>query len=371
MTVTALIGNGLAMSYNPDLSVSSLTTGLLHQFRQADNNDLRAIAEDVDEDDQSGFEDLLGPFDAVSAMIGGLPGIRSSGGGWAPGFDALGRSLEAAREIHQRGSGIALHVIADRSQAEGDFQPVDDLCSAIAELDSPGNLAVATLNYDGLLAAGFLQEGIYEDWTVRRTLPTSDMGDGRTEETIETDFSEGDGLRTWELRRIPDFMENRARLLNLHGSLGWLRNSTDSQDVRRFQIPDLRRLDFWKKNARGETRWEPVVVLTSRKTDLVQEWPFALCYSEFLRALTRSDRWLIAGYGLGDEPVNAAFHAAVRARQRLKQETRVLVVGLGDGLRLRDEASRHLGIPISWSSSSADGIREAVQSSEWEAWASR
>jgi SIR2-like domain len=367
MSVVALVGNGLSIAYNPELSVPSLTLELLRRFQDADN-ELRAIAAEVAAGHSPGFEALLGPFDAVSAMIRNLPGLRS-GEGWAPRFDSLGAALEAAREIHSHGTGLALDLIAERSQIDGDFQPIDGFCSAIAELDDPANLTIATLNYDGLLTAGFLQEGVHPDWTVHRVLATSDMGDGRTEEEISPDFAVGHFLRTWHLRRVPDFMEERARLLNLHGSLGWLRNTNDPDEVRRFRIPDLREWGFWAKHSRGETVWEPVVVLTSRKTELTEEWPFVLCYSVMRQALAHADRWLVAGYSFADDPVNRAFKSAVRTRQRRGQSSRVLIVGRDRTQLIRVLTRVRLGIPDDWIQVAGDGFPEGLDSDEWLHWA--
>ena len=367
MSVVALVGNGLSISYNQEMSVLSLTAEILHRFEIADD-ELGAIAADAGHGEPPGFEELLGPFDAVSSMIRNLPGLRS-GEEWSPRFEALGVALEAAQEIHSRGTGVALSVIAERSQIEGDFQPIDSFCSAIANLDDPANLTIATLNYDGLLTAGFLNEGIYPDWTVHRTLDTSDMGDGRMEDALVPDFADGHSLRTWHLRRVPDFMEERARLLSLHGSLGWLRNTEDPDDVRRFRIPDLREWDYWAKHSRCETRWEPVVVLTSRKTELTGEWPFVLGYTEFSRALAEADTWLIAGYGFADDPVNRAFKSAVRARRRHNHESRILAIGRGHPQSIRALTRFRLGIPNDWIEVSADGLPDALAANEWHEWA--
>lgn len=366
MSVVTLVGNGLSISYNGQMSISELTREILRRFQEADG-DLRAIAEEVEEDEPRSFEDLLGPFDAVSAMIRSLPGLRRNGH-FNPSFKALGAALETARGIHSRGTGIALSVIAERSQVEGEFQTVDAFCSAIASLDDPGNLTIGTLNYDGLLAAGFLQEGVHPNWTVQRTLDTSDMGDGRTEEEMIPDFADGNPLRTWHLRRIPDFMDNRARLLNLHGSLGWLRDGDNPTDVRRFRIPDLREWRYWTKHSRGETTWEPVVVLTSRKTELTEEWPFMLAYGEFRRSLAEADRWLIAGYSMTDDPVNQAYKSAVRARRRQDRESRVLVIGRSNPQRIRAITRLRLGIPDTWIKVSTDGLPTALASEEWHNW---
>jgi hypothetical protein len=83
-----LVGNGLSIAYNRELTVPSLTLKLLRRFENADD-ELRAIAAEARRSDTPGFEELLGPFDAVSAMIRNLPGLRG-GTGWVPRFDALG-----------------------------------------------------------------------------------------------------------------------------------------------------------------------------------------------------------------------------------------------------------------------------------------
>ncbi len=366
MSIVVLVGNGLSISYSQELSVPALTEELICRFGEADD-DLQAIAAEVDADDADGFEQLLGPFDAVSAMIRTLPGLRH-GEGWAPGFDDLGTALVAARRIHMRGTGTALSIIAERSQNDGDFTSIDAFCSAVAELTNPSELTIATLNYDGLLHAGFLQEFVQPGWTVRRTLDICDMADGRTGYKLMPDFAEGRAIESWELREISDFMSDRARLLNLHGSLGWLRNAEDPEEVRRFRIPDLREVDYWSKHSRGETVWEPVVVLTSRKVELTRKWPFHLCYSELIGALGEADRWLIAGYGLGDEPVNDAFRRAVRARRLRNEESRVLAIGRGNPDILRARVSTKLGIPVEWIAASSEGLPNAIASNRWREW---
>lgn len=367
MSVTILVGNGLSIAYNLDLSIPALTVELLHRFDAA-GGELAAIADEANEGNGAGFEELLGPFDAVSAMIRSLPGLDTAHGS-VPQFETLRHALHASRDIHNRGTGLALDLIAERSQIEGDFGPVDTFCSAVAELDQPASINIATLNYDGLVTAGFLQEGIYAGWTVHQTLDISDMGDGRTELESVTDFGDEEPLRNWSLRRVPDFVSGRARLLNLHGSLGWLRHRDDPDEVRRFRIPDLRNVGYWAKHSRGETSWDPVVVLTNRKTELSEEWPFVLCYSEFTRALGEADRWLVAGYGLGDDSVNRSFQSATRLRQRRDLESRVLVIDVGHPALIRHRTSERLGIPTEWITASGSGLPEAIGEEEWEDWA--
>lgn len=61
MSVVALVGNGLSISYNPEMSVPSLTAEILQRFERADD-ELRVIAAEAGHGEPPGFEDILGPF---------------------------------------------------------------------------------------------------------------------------------------------------------------------------------------------------------------------------------------------------------------------------------------------------------------------
>jgi hypothetical protein len=109
-----------------------------------------------------------------------------------------------------------------------------------------------------------------------------------------------------------------------------------------------------------------MVVLTDRKPQATIAPPFSLAYRVFRDRLIGADRWLIIGYGLGDEPVNDAFKAARHTRARLGlPEPRVMVVDLRDDAdRFRSEALERLGLPQA-ATIIASGVPEAFTSSEW------
>jgi hypothetical protein len=104
MSLIALVGNGLSISYNLEMSVRALTAAeTLQRFESADH-ELGAIAAEAGHGEPPGFEDLLGPFDAVSAMIRNLPEIRS-GEGWSkvrgsrPPSRRHGKSIVEGRDL--------------------------------------------------------------------------------------------------------------------------------------------------------------------------------------------------------------------------------------------------------------------------------
>jgi hypothetical protein len=230
------------------------------------------------------------------------------------------------------------------------------------ELAHPSDTTVATLNYDGLLHYGFLHDSDGSDWC--------DMADGRGRQVEPADFSDGFPLPSWPLRTSMNFVNNRARLLNLHGSLGWLRHSSSSLvPYRKFRLDDLRGSDYWSKLNRGETDWEPVVVLTSAKDSVPERYPYSLAYGALQASLVESDHWLIAGYGFGDSPVNDTFRRAVAARRRLgAAEPRVLIIGTDSRRKLKAD-SRRLGLTTSSVSATDVGLPDAVRGPEWEIWA--
>src|SRR5690606_26275767 len=94
-------------------------------------------------------------------------------------------------------------------------------------------------------------------------LAICDLGHGLFHEQLEVDFAD-EALNAYRLRDFPDFLDNRAVLLHLLGSLGWLRAPSDNGDVFKFRIQDLRDWHYWERLKAGDTRWTPVVVLTSR-----------------------------------------------------------------------------------------------------------
>ena len=109
------------------------------------------------------------------------------------------------------------------------------------------------------------------------------------------------------------------------------------------------------------------MVLTDRKDRATLEWPISLAYQTFLARLVAAERWLIAGYGLGDAPINNLYRTAVRTRARSGLgPARVLLVGLGpdDPDAVASEAREALGLPSNPSVSMV-GVPGAFASQEW------
>ena len=367
MSTAALIGNGFSISYNPALSIDRLTAGLLVSFRQG-GDDLAAVAATIDPNSSTGFENLLGSFDSVSRLLETLPGLGGETP-FGPRLAQLSTAAQAARQLYREGVAIALRLIAQRSHGEPDaYEAVDGLCMAIAALDEPDAITIGTLNYDGLLHSGFLREWVdFRD--THHTLEISDMGDGRSHECETTDFSGGRTLDSWLLRGLPDLMSDSAWLLNLHGSLGWLR-SIETGQYRKFQIDDLRQCEYWNALATGGTEWEPAVVLTDQKDSVNERYPFSVAYRAFWSRLISAQRWLVAGYGRGDYPVNQMFRLACEARQHLDMDPpAVLVVGIDERETLVRGTSRDLSIPVDWIVASGLGLPEALETQECERWA--
>jgi hypothetical protein len=106
----------------------------------------------------------------------------------------------------------------------------------------------------------------------------------------------------------------------------------------------------------------------------VSQWPFALAYESFTRRLVDADRWLIAGYGLGDDPVNSAFRQALEIRRRVRRrpaDPALLVVDRGDDVDAhRDDVARAIGIRSDAVTVSLAGIPTVLDTEEWHDWAS-
>lgn len=369
MRVAALVGNGLSIAYNPELAIPCLTRSLVDVF-QTSGPVLEAVAGDPRVLADNGFEVLLGPFDRAASLLHSLPGTVSRGSVDAAFRKVLG-AAETLQEVYREGMAVTLDLIASLAHGIPErFVVVHAFCEAIADLAEPDAIAIATLSYDGLLHAGFLQESVDLQRGNSRTLQISDLADGRTRTSCGEDFSDGEPLESCELRVVPDFGPGCARLINLHGSLGWLRRrSPVGVDARKFKIEDLRRVSFWEKYRAGKTQWEPLVVLTDVKDPVPQTFPFSLAYGAFFDELRHADRWLIAGYGFGDAPVNEMLRLAARARDAMGQGLSILAVGVGPPEDLYARVTGITGVARSAVVASGEGLPAACRSPVWDQWA--
>ena len=371
VATACLIGNGASIAYNQNLAVPLLTAELIKRFNIAGKL-LPAFANAISAQDNSGFEQLLGSFSSASDALRLLPQFIEV---LKPDNPPLGDSVEEAanllRDVYRKGVGITLHLISDLASGCPSQHETTTalLCSKIWDLGPRKNLTVATLNYDGLLHSGFIDGGT--DQSAERNARLADLADGR-EPNIH-DVLPGVSLRAHPLRAVDDIPDDRMALLQLHGSLSWLRHVDKPEEVWRFTLQDLRNHKYWQRFADGGSQWEPVVVLTNQKSKVIGRWPFSLAYETFTQRLAQAERWLVAGYGFGDEPVNEAFrHAARQRKQKNKGLSipRVLVIDRPENANaFRTDASKAVGVPVDNVTVCAEGLPDALNSAEWAAWA--
>ena len=216
------------------------------------------------------------------------------------------------------------------------------------------------MNYDGLTHAGLLLHG-----------SPADLADGRPSFADFHRVVVGHRRIQGHRIRVEDnFPPHFSPLLQLHGSLGWLRSPKGK--LWRFSLDDLRDLDYWTALGNGTTNWTPVVVLTDQKERTIVRRPFALAYDIFQQRLVSSDRWLIAGYGFGDEPVNEIFRTAWKTRMRASlPQPEILVVDykLANPRAQRVKVGKLLGIPTRQILVSNTGVPAVINDPDWTSWA--
>lgn len=371
MKTVCLLGNGASVAYNADLGVEALTTRLLQQFQEAGSGEasetLARFARQISGRTENQFEDLLGPLSTTAEALRGLEGIATLVEHAAEATVAINATSQFLAEVHRRGLAITLRHIAERSIGQSGRwdEAVQTLGRALADLGPAQDLTVATLNYDGLIHSALLDA--WNDLWLTRSGRMADLAWGSGDQPLQVVPSRS--LRGWPLREHDSVPSDRAALLQLHGALGWLRHSA-SGEVWKFRLTDMRDASYWDHLADGSTEWEPVVVLTDRKRDAVAQRPFDLAYRMFVGRLIVADRWLVAGYSFGDEPVNTALALAARVRRALgRAEPGMLVIDLGDAAIHRHRSlSAVTEFPIEAIASTGDGIPEAFSSPPWVLW---
>ena len=306
----ALLGNGVSLAYSPQLRVANLTTELANEFDKLGASEadvaLKKLAEESRLDPLAGFESMLGPLETTARSLEALTDLAplAATKSAAADVEKVRRFVET---VHRTGLSIVLGKIAEYSKGAGatSFGAVDDFIHGLVSLAEPKRLSVATLNYDGLTHAGLLKHGSPADLALG-------YKKGRHEVVIGKPRING-----LKLRSVDDIPQQKSPIIQLHGSLGWLR-SPDTGVVWSFNLEDLRKLDYWNELKKGTATWTPVVVLTDQKERTVMRRPFALAYDILQDRLVSSNRWLVAGYGLGDKPVNELFRTAFATRKRLQ-----------------------------------------------------
>lgn len=370
--IAALLGNGVSIAFNPELALPRINDALRERFNASvpEGDPASVLVEAANKidtgDPYTDFEALLGPLDQQYDFI---QMVRQYAQIIAPSdptaADHLQASAEFLRDIRRTGTSFALETIAARSAAYmDDREGLNAFIDALVIAKRGGRLTIANLNYDSLVLASLAErhQGEFCDlaWGYR----------GGMFEVLDGLSFEGHLLRGG----ADDFPRNRAiRLLHLHGSLTWLRN-TEGQ-VYRFRASSLRDFRYWEKWRNDETDWQPVVVLTnqSAKTKLVTQEPYALAYSMTEEDFVKADRWLIAGYSFRDECVNAML---ARAWEKRATPPDIMVIGFGADPS-EDVVLRAIGYdpfvdahhdPSTFLSIDRTGVESAIDGTPWSSW---
>jgi hypothetical protein len=269
--IAVLIGNGLSIAYNGNLTIPKITESIVQRLSEAGSDGtpqaqlMRMVAERAGHDDaRTNFEAPVSPFDELRdtlPLIGKLSNL--AGKSRLDIRRALQDSAEFANLLYRHGVSNVLEVIAMESTArEDDIVPLRAFVEEIIDSADGGEVAVGNLNYDALLMAAMCRDHNHD---------LCDLADGRRQRALywitEDNWAVGRPLRT-----DGNLPYRRLTLLHLHGSLAWLRNPADDC-VYKLGIEDLRRIDYWRLWRQGKTNWSPVVGLTNQpgKTKLIRE----------------------------------------------------------------------------------------------------
>ncbi|BAK36605.1 hypothetical protein MLP_35910 [Microlunatus phosphovorus NM-1] len=373
-TIAALIGNGMTIAYNPELTIPRITQRIIERLDSAGDDDtqqaqlMRKVAERAGRTHAAAdFEELVSPFDELRDTLPLIRKMATLAGDAGLRIDrSLRDSAEFAQLVYRHGVSHVLDVIAAESRAHEDaMNPIRNLLTSIVNTAQGGEVTFANLNYDALLMAGLCSN--YEN-------AMCDLADGRggqIEKMISPDaVAHGRPLRT--TANLP--LSRHVTLIHLHGSLAWLREPRTGV-VYRFNMADVRDANFWTRWREGSTDWSPVVVLTNQtgKTNLIKKDPFKLAYEVFYQRLLTADKWLIAGTSLRDEGVNQMLQLAWSRRTTCPQ---VLVVTRSSNPTERqildaigwDPVWAGDPDPTKWLTICRDGILEAPDTLDWAWW---
>lgn len=318
MEIVTVVGNGTSIVFTPELEGRALARRVAEGLppsldvliskaaRRARPDGSRATP-------RENFEHLLGPLDRMGAALGPLADVATALGD-VSGAKAVADARDLIRNLYLRGVGVTLGVVAKVSRAT--HGPALDRYSEFVEWvfdrcpSGPATFRFFNLNYDGLLDARVLELAGTADVAV------ADQADGRCPTTL---YPVGDkypvhGLALREPAE-PEYVvrDRMAQLYHLHGSIGWLR-APSGEVYKADRLEAVRRSRFFEKVASRTTAYEPVVVLTDRKAAETLREPFATAYSRLTASLQTADRVIIAGYGLGDVPLNSTLARAFADR---------------------------------------------------------
>lgn len=311
MRITALIGNGCSIAYNPEFRMDPLTERILREFAGVDSavpevaevlNRLADAAVREPDERKRFFEALFGPIERMGRGLQELRALSDLVGAGTEVTATFDRAARFGEELRRRTIGSALQVVASLSNNKDEQgkstqrQVVNWLNDARGD---EGTVEIFTLNYDALI------DGAVVDLTEERSDVTmSDMAQGYGWVELQV-TNQGDVVPAAPLRD-DDVYPAQFIVFHLHGSLQWLR--TEGGWVYKVkQIDHLRDVEFWRRHAAGATPVEPVVILADQKEHAVKADPFRWAYDRLEESLKHAEAIVIIGYGFGDSPVNRAL----------------------------------------------------------------
>src|SRR5829696_50021 len=177
--IAVLIGNGLSIAYNGNLTIPRITDAIVQRLSEAGADGtqqaqlMRMVAERAGRRDaRSNFEDLVSPFDELRdtlPLIGRLSDLAGAGG--LAVKHALQDSAQFADQLYRHGVSHVLDVIAMESRAHIEaMTPLRAFVEEVIDSAESGEVTFANLNYDALLMAALC-------WGHERNL--CDLADGR------------------------------------------------------------------------------------------------------------------------------------------------------------------------------------------------
>ncbi|GGJ90328.1 hypothetical protein GCM10010123_20210 [Pilimelia anulata] len=302
---TALIGNGLSVAHNQDLSSSKLFEELKSRFSSVSAPDtteaaFKKLATSLDPGTGYDLENLIGPLDILDGAMSALEDLTALTDGLGPSLsDSVAETRAVTKQLYRHGVSHVLELIAERSLGHG-TDHAKALCARVAQLGDAWCLA--TLNYDGILVSAALE-------VLKGNI--ADLADGRPAAEFKIDVVPGGPIITGNRLRTVADLPCIYSVVNLHGSLGWLRSGSDHV---KFQIDALRGAGYWSAWREDRTQWAPSVILTNQaaKGRLIREYPFRFAYSYFFDRLVESKHWYIIGYGFGDRVLNEVLRRVAR-----------------------------------------------------------
>lgn len=319
--LVVLLGNGVSVAANPDLSLAALTQSFLD-----------AHADDRDALDRLLAEVDLGAVDPVRDFEGIVAGLESAEEVVRAFMQLAARVAhpdlqEAAAILRDRGVTSLVRRLyyaycAEVLQAIGELTR-GDLAPAVVTFGdwlkamylTHGSASIFTLNYDLLL-----ERMLIDDNVLGLKYSVTDFFSGLPARMAALPLGINNAGIQGRLYYPADPPARPIHLHHLHGCLTHFRDVT-TNGVYKIAASDLRDHDIFDRLAQAEeTDFVPSIILGSRKVEKSREWPFSQAFLALEESARTAATVVIAGYSFRDSAVNA------RLRNLLFPEKRWIIV---------------------------------------------